>query len=95
MGLRRVNKIAFVLWMFTCSFHLLKYRCSTVEAWERRQAIVSVLQACAKMAVSSAYSAKYVLGGWGMSERNKMKRTVDRTAPWGSPARGKSSVFTP
>jgi hypothetical protein len=62
MGLRRVNKITFVLWTFTCSFYLLKYRCSTVEAWERRRAIVSVLQACAKMAVSSACCAKYVLG---------------------------------
>jgi len=47
--------------------------------------MVSVLQDCTRRAVSSAYNAKWVLGGWGISDMYKTKRDVDRTAPWGKP----------
>ena len=44
------------------------------------------------MAVSSAYSARVVFGGCGMSEINMVKRVVDRTAPCGNPAEGNLGV---
>jgi hypothetical protein len=44
------------------------------------------------MAVSSAYSARDVFGGWGMSDRNNVKISVDKTAPWGSLAGGNLDV---
>ena len=53
-----------------------------------RHAIVSVLQDCTRRAVSSAYNAKWVLGGCGISDMYKAKRVVDRTASWGKPACG-------
>ena len=67
-GRRLVNNIATLLLMFTRSFHLVKYLCSKNMAWVSRRAMVSVCQDWARRAVSSAYSANWVLGGCDMSE---------------------------
>jgi hypothetical protein len=75
--------MASVLLMFTRSFHLVKYLCNMVIACVSRRAMVSFLQDCVRMAVSSAYNANCVLGGCGMSEIKITKRVVDKTAPCG------------
>jgi hypothetical protein len=67
-GRRLVNNMATVLLMFTRSFHLLKYLCSTAMSVSDCRAMVSVRQDWANWAVSSAYSANWVLGGCGMTE---------------------------
>jgi hypothetical protein len=54
--------IASVLWILPRSFHMVKYRSSTDVAWDSRLTVVSVRQDCARIAVSSAYSASCEFG---------------------------------
>ena len=77
--------MAAVLFVFSCNFHLVKYLCKTVMACVRHRTMVSGLQDWVNRAVSSAYRASWVWGGWGMSEMYMAKSVVDSTAPCGRP----------
>jgi hypothetical protein len=72
-GRHLVNNVAFAFLMFTRSFHLVKYLCSVVMAWLSRRAMMSFRQDCVRMAVSSAYSANWVLGD-GACRKYKWRR---------------------
>jgi len=67
-GQHLVNNITSVLWMWTRSFHLVKYRSSTDVALVSQLTMMSVCQDCARIAfgpfglyICPSYSSSYLI----------------------------------